>query len=81
MARYTRPKEVRIAEIDERIKKYQERIAQSERKIQELQEKRENILNPKPRATRVSMGQIVKQAKEKGLTVEEIAEKLGIEFE
>ena len=29
MARYTRPKEVRIAEIDERIKKYQERIAHS----------------------------------------------------
>ena len=81
MARYTRPKEVRIAEIDERIKKYQERIAHSQQKIQELQEKRENILNPKPRKARASMAQIVKQAKENGMTVEEIAKKLGIEYE
>ena len=81
MARYTRPKEVRIAEIDERIKKYQERIVHSEQKIQELQEKRENILNPKPRKARASMAQIVKQAKENGMTVEEIAKKLGIEYE
>ena len=74
MAGKTRPKEVRIAEIDTKIAKYKGYI-------QELEVKKEEILNPKPRARKPSVNAVIKQAKELGMTTEEIAKKLGIKME
>jgi hypothetical protein len=70
-----RSAEERVAEIDAKIATHQEAI-------EKLQAKKEEILNPKPRLSKAAkMKAILNVAKESGMTPEEIAEKLGIEFE
>jgi hypothetical protein len=65
----------RVAEIDAKIAAHQEAI-------EKLQEKRDAILNPKPRLSKTAkMKAILDVAKKSGMTPEEIAEKLGVEIE
>lgn len=78
MARTVRSKEDRIAEIDAKIEMLQKRIESDKSKIAILNEKKEQIKNPKPRKGRPGMAAVIKKAKESGLTIEEIAEKLGV---
>lgn len=67
-----RPAEERLAEIDAKIESHKSAI-------QKLEQKREAILNPKPRTSKAAgMKTLIAKAKEAGLTNEEIAEKLGI---
>lgn len=70
-----RSKEERIAEIDAKIAGYKE-------KIEKLEQRKEAVLNPKPRASKASgMKALIAKAKEAGLTNEEIAAKLGISID
>ncbi len=69
--RKRRTKEERIAEIDVKIEAHKKNIAT-------LEERKEAILNPKPRKAPLSMNTIIKRAKEKGYTAEDIAKKLDI---
>ena len=77
MARITRPVEERVAEIDEKIDFCNAKIFYYQNKIKELNSKRNYLLHPE---TRLTITQIVKRAKESGLTTEEIAAKLGIKL-
>lgn len=81
MARTIRTKEDRIADIDSQIAAYQKRIKECSAKIEALEEKKERINNPAPRHRKNSMGNFVKKVKASGLTVEEMAEKLGLDLE
>jgi hypothetical protein len=74
MARETRSKEVRIAELDTKIAKYKELIVG-------LEAKKEAILNPPLRAKRLTAKTVIDAAKESGMSPEEIAKKLGIKFD
>ncbi|WP_251316770.1 hypothetical protein [Flintibacter muris] len=61
-----RPPEERIAEIDAKIKSHKEAI-------QKLEEKKNSILNPKPRTSKAAKTKLlIAKAKEAGLTEEEI---------
>lgn len=72
--RIRRSAEERIAEIDKKIAAHKANIAV-------LEEKKKAILNPKPRITKAAkMKAIIEGAKKSGMSPEEIAEKLGIEF-
>lgn len=72
--RIRRSAEERIAEIDKKIAAHKASIAV-------LEEKKKAILNPKPRITKAAkMKAIIEGAKKSGMSPEEIAEKLGIEF-
>ncbi|MPM00601.1 hypothetical protein SDC9_46828 [bioreactor metagenome] len=71
MARTSRSKDVRIAEIDVKIEKYKTLIEQ-------LESKKSSIINPAPRTRKPGVNAIIKQAKELGMTADEIAKKLGI---
>lgn len=81
MARVSRTKEERIADIDSQIAAYQKRIKECYAKIEALEEKKERINNPTPRHRKNSMGNFVQKIKASGLTVEEMAEKLGLDLE
>ena len=70
-----RSSEERIAEIDKKIAAHEANIAT-------LKQKKESILNPKPRRSKAAgMKALIAKAKESGLTNEEIAEKHGIKLE
>lgn len=70
-----RSPEERAAEIDKKIAAHQE-------SIKKLEQKKSDILNPKPRLTKAEkMKLILDKAKDSGLTVDEIAERLGVSFE
>lgn len=63
--RTIRPAEVRVAEIDKKIAKYETTIAK-------LRKNRERILNPVAKKTRVGMSTAIRSAKEAGITPEEL---------
>ena len=65
--RKVRSKEERIAALDAKIKFHQE-------KIDKLEEKKQALLAPK-----MTPNEIIKAAKEKGWTTEQIMKKLGID--
>ena len=67
-----RTKEERIADLDAKIEYHKKAIAS-------LEDKKKAILTPKTRKGRVGMSSVVRLAKEKGLSAEEIIEKLGLE--
>lgn len=71
--RVRRTTEQIVAEIDEKI-------AYHERCIETLKVKKADALTPKARKKRATAKNILDKAKENGLTMEEIAEKLGIEL-
>ncbi|HIS68774.1 MAG TPA: hypothetical protein IAA58_05340 [Candidatus Gallacutalibacter stercoravium] len=68
-----RTAEERIAEIEKKIDYHQNAIAK-------LEKKKEFILAPKKRRGRVGLASVIKAAKENGMSVQEVAEKLGIEL-
>lgn len=68
-----RSKEERLAEIEKKITYHKAAITA-------LEAKRDSILNPPKRKTRVGVGSVLKRAKEAGMTPQEMAEKLGIEL-
>lgn len=74
MARTTRTKEERIADIDARIEKHK-------KDIKALEAKKHAILNPKPRKTRTTAKTVVDLAKKAGMKPEEMLEKLGLKVE
>jgi hypothetical protein len=74
----TRSKEERIAEIDNKIQFCKDKIEHYTTKIKVLEEKKANIDNPS--GQRKVMSNLIKAAKSKGMTAEDIAEKLGLEL-
>lgn len=66
--------EERIAEIDKKIVYYKDLISK-------MEQKKEAILNPKPRKGRIGVSSVVKLAKEKGMSVDEMMKKLGLDDE
>lgn len=73
--RIRRTAEARVAEIDEKIAAHKDAI-------KKLEQRKNEILNPKPRLSKAQKVKIViDKAKDSGLTVEQIAEKLGVTFE
>ena len=83
MANRKRTTEERIAEVDEKIDFYNKKINEYEEKIKMLQQKKEDILNPKPRKRKrkMSFNTVASIAQEKGMTLEEFVDKLGIEID
>ena len=74
--------ERKIRSKDERIAEIDSKIAYHKQCIQVLEQKKDGILNPKTRTRKVkSVNRVIAMAKESGLTVEEIAKKLGITLE
>ena len=70
--RVRRSVEERVAEIDKRIGDHKDAISK-------LEAKKHDLLNPKPRLTKAQkVKMLVDKAGEKGLSPEDIAEKLGI---
>ena len=61
----------RIAEIDKRIKDHEDAI-------QKLRDKKEAVLNPKPRKRPASVRSVIEAAKAQGMGAEEILKKLGL---
>lgn len=73
--RAIRPKEERIAIIDQSIEFHK-------KAIEKLEQKKQNILNPKSRtSTKTQMKTLLNKIQESGMTIEEIAEKLGVKTE
>lgn len=74
--RVRRPAEERALEVEKKIKDHKE-------VIKKLEEKREAILHPKAKRKKgaVALKAIVDKAKESGMTVDEIAAKLGISID
>ena len=73
--RTIRPKEERIAIIDQSIEFHK-------KAIEKLEQKKKNILNPKSRtSTKTQMKTLLNKIQESGMTIEEIAEKLGVKTE
>ena len=69
-----RSTEERIADIDAKI-------ASHEKSIENLKAKKDAILNPKPRISKATqIKNIVAKAKDSGMSVEVISERLGIEL-
>lgn len=65
--------------VEERVAEIDKKIAAHEESIKKLEERKQKILNPKPRASKAAgMKVLIAKAKEAGLTDEQIAEKLGI---
>lgn len=73
--RIRRSAEARVAEIDNKIAAHKEAI-------KKLEQRKTEILNPKHRLTKAQKVKIViDKAKKSGMSVDEIAEKLGVTFE
>lgn len=68
MPRNVRPKEERLAIIEQKIEKKKSELAS-------LEAQKEKLLHP------VNMRTVMAKAKELGLTADEIAEKLGIDID
>lgn len=86
-----RPKEEIVAELDKKIQDHKDaiekikadaaaKIAHHEGIVKKWEEKKEAVLNPKPRtyARKKGMKSVMDKAKELGMSPEEVAEKLGI---
>ena len=73
--RIRRSKEEILAEIEKKIKAHQDAISK-------LEARKESILNPKRKLTKAQKIKVlIDQAKEAGMSPEEIAEKLGLTIE
>lgn len=73
--RIRRSAEARVAEIDEKIAAHKDAI-------KKLEQRKNEILNPKPRLSKAQKVKLViDKAKDSGMSVDEIAEKLGVTFE
>lgn len=72
--RTRRTREEIVADIDKKISYHKE-------KITALELKKENVLNPKPRKKTLTMKSILNFAKSEGMTLEQVAEKLGVDIE
>lgn len=72
--RIIRSKEERLAEVEKKI-------ASHKRAIEALEKRKNTILNPKRRTRKASFNSVIAKAKESGISVEELAEKLGITIE
>lgn len=72
--RKRRSKEERIAEIDVKIEAHKKNIAK-------LEAKKKEILNPRPRKTPLTVENVIKQARKKGYSAKDIAEKLDLEVD
>ena len=70
--RVTRSKEERLAKIEQSIEFHK-------KAIEKLEQKKQNILNPK--TSSINMKTLLAQVKKSGMTIEEIAEKLGVQTE
>lgn len=67
--------------IEERVSEIDKKIAFHQAAVRKLEEKKQSILNPKPRNSDASkMKALLFKAKEAGMSVDEIAEKLGFEL-
>lgn len=71
--RTRRTKDDIVKEIDRKIEFHKEAISK-------LEMRKERVLNPKPRKARTGFKSIIDKAKKSGMTVEEVASKLGIEL-
>lgn len=72
--RTVKPKDEKIAALDAKIKYHQDCI-------KTLEAKKKEILEPKKRQRKItSTNGLIKKAAEKGMTLEEMAKKLGIEL-
>lgn len=80
MAKVSRTKEERIADIDSKIEFCQKKISAYTIKVKQLEDKKKEIENPTQKHRKNTMGNLVKKAKESGLSVEDMAVKLGIEL-
>ncbi len=69
-----RTKEERAADLDAKIEYHKKAIAS-------LEAKKEAILSSKVRKGRLGMSSVIRLAKEKGLTPEEMLKKLGLDAE
>lgn len=68
--------------LDEKVAELDRKIKGHEKNIETLKAKRERLLNPPKRARKTnSISNVLKKAKEMGMSAEEIALKLGIDFE
>lgn len=73
--RIRRSPEARVAEIDNKIAAHKEAI-------KKLEQRKTEILNPKQHLTKAQkVKMVIDKAKKSGMSVEEIAEKLGVTFE
>lgn len=73
--RTRRSPEELVAEIDNKI-------AAHEEAVKKLKKRKADILNPKPRLSKAQkMKRVIDKAKESGMTIDEIAEKLGVSLE
>lgn len=67
---------------EERIQEIEQKIAKRKEEIKQLEAKMEAILHPKKRKTEAALTkEILAKAKKSGLTIKEIAQKLGVELE
>lgn len=70
--RVKRTKEELVADAEKKIEGHKAAIAK-------LEQRKHDILNPKPRISKqAAMKQVLEKAKKAGMTPEEIAEKLGL---
>lgn len=68
--------------VEERISEIDRKISFHKSALQKLEEKKKSLLNPKPRNSYQSkMKSLMLKAKRSGMSLDEIAEKLGIENE
>ena len=72
--RTRRTKEEIVSDIEKKISYHKEKIAY-------LEAKKERVLNPTPRKKSLTFKKVLDYAKSEGLTVEDVAEKLGINIE
>lgn len=72
--RVRRTKEELVAEVEKKINYHKECIVA-------LEEKKERILNPKTRKKTLTVKRILDYAKSEGMTLEQVAEKLGVNIE
>lgn len=80
MARVSRTKEERIADIDSKIEFCNKKISSYTIKVKQLEDKKKEIENPTPKHRKNTMGNLIKKAKDSGISIEEMASKLGIEL-
>ena len=76
MPREVRPVEVRVAENDEKIVFCNAKIYYYQQRIRQLEEKKDILLHPENK--KPTIAQVIKKAKDSGMSLEEIARKLKL---
>lgn len=68
--------------VEERVKEIDDKILSYKHKISNLEHRKQEILNPKPRISKAKQFRLImEKAKESGMSNEEIAKKLGIKID